>query len=91
MFSIFTKEVHLNIIGSPNTQREKDNTQGGLKSGDSVGSTAIASNTKVDPVCGMRLEPWEVDSVGEWKKKEVYFCCAECRQVFFRLPERFET
>lgn len=43
---------------------------------------------KTDPVCGMKVDENEADSL-EFRGKEYYFCSEGCRHKFEAQPERY--
>lgn len=42
--------------------------------------------TRIDPVCGMRIEESRVAGSSEYEGTEYYFCSAGCKQKFDRDP-----
>lgn len=44
---------------------------------------------RIDPVCKMRLMPWEVRFEVDHGGESHAFCSSECRQTFLLFPNRF--
>jgi P-type Cu+ transporter len=42
-----------------------------------------------DPVCGMVLEPDQVEAQSTYAGREFYFCSRECRDIFDQDPHRY--
>jgi xanthine dehydrogenase accessory factor len=45
--------------------------------------------TAVDPVCHMTVDPAKAAHVSSYKGQNVYFCCAGCKQMFEKDPEKY--
>lgn len=43
----------------------------------------------VDPVCGMELDPGQVEAQAKYQGKAYYFCSEECRRQFEEDPEQY--
>lgn len=43
-----------------------------------------------DPTCGMEVDT-ETALRTEYKGKSYYFCCATCKDVFEKEPEKYAT
>ena len=41
----------------------------------------------IDPVCGMQLDPGQIEAQTTYKGKEYDFCSEECRRIFLENPE----
>lgn len=52
-------------------------------------SPGIFSDQATDPVCGMTVEASESTHQSEYHGRLFYFCCAGCKQIFDRQPERY--
>jgi len=50
---------------------------------------AKSSNTAIDPVCGMQVDPCATDLVAEYKDRTFYFCAQGCRQAFEKDPDKY--
>jgi Cu+-exporting ATPase len=44
---------------------------------------------RTDPVCGMELDPGQVDAQSSYQGKEYDFCSDECRRLFDADPEQY--
>ena len=44
---------------------------------------------KFDVVCGMELNPAEVEHTSEHKGEKYYFCSDNCRDHFVKDPEKY--
>jgi len=42
-----------------------------------------------DPVCGMRVDRYQIPHQTRWQEQTVYFCSAGCRESFEANPERY--
>ena len=42
-----------------------------------------------DPVCGLQVNPDDVDSWVEYGGTQYFFCCPECQKVFEEQPEEY--
>jgi YHS domain-containing protein len=56
-----------------------------------MNSIAEISQTVVDPVCGMKVDPQSSDIVSTYGKNNYYFCADACRKVFDDNPEKYLT
>ena len=53
-------------------------------------SEAVDSQaTAVDPICGMSVDVAAAEHSSEYRGQHYYFCCAGCKHVFDKEPERF--
>ncbi len=52
-------------------------------------SSRPPSNLKVDPVCGMLVDPVSAEFVAEYRGEKVYFCSESCRETFLEGPENY--
>ncbi len=43
----------------------------------------------VDPVCGMELEPGQIEAQTQYGGKGYSFCSEECRRLFEQNPEEY--
>lgn len=43
----------------------------------------------VDPVCGMELQPGQIEAQTQYKGKGYSFCSEECRRIFEENPEEY--
>lgn len=43
----------------------------------------------VDPVCGMELDPGQIEAQSRYQGKAYYFCSAECKRLFDENPEAY--
>ena len=44
---------------------------------------------QVDPVCGMELDPGQVEAQSRYQGKAYYFCSEECKRLFDENPEEY--
>jgi YHS domain-containing protein len=44
---------------------------------------------KSDVVCGMELNPTEVEHTSEYKGEKYYFCSENCKDHFDKDPEKY--
>ena len=42
---------------------------------------------RVDPVCGMKLDPGQIEAQSSYKGKEYDFCSEECKRIFDNDPK----
>ena len=42
-----------------------------------------------DPVCGLDVNPDDVESWVEYEGTQYYFCCPECQRAFEENPEAY--
>jgi Cu+-exporting ATPase len=54
-----------------------------------IGSTQSATNTVIDPVCGMHVVPEKARGSAEYKGQKYYFCSPGCLQKFNADPEKY--
>jgi YHS domain-containing protein len=47
------------------------------------------TNTVVDPVCGMRVDPCKTELISVYEEKHFYFCAEGCRKAFEKSPEKY--
>jgi xanthine dehydrogenase accessory factor len=47
------------------------------------------SQSVIDPVCGMAVDVGELSYQSEYEGRSLYFCCAGCKQIFDRQPEKY--
>ena len=52
-------------------------------------TTHTQSNTFVDPVCGMSVDPATAAAKTCYDGVEIYFCAQGCKQAFEAHPDRF--
>ena len=52
-------------------------------------NTDQVTNTAMDPVCGMTVEPERAAAVRKYGGKQYYFCCAHCAQKFAANPQQY--
>ena len=43
----------------------------------------------IDPVCGMQLDPGQIEAQTTYQGKEYDFCSEECRRLFEENPEEY--
>jgi YHS domain-containing protein len=43
----------------------------------------------VDPVCGMELDPGQIEAQSSYRGKEYDFCSEECKRLFDANPEEY--
>ncbi len=43
----------------------------------------------VDPVCGMELDPGQIDAQSSYEGKRYDFCSEECRRLFEANPKEY--
>lgn len=46
-------------------------------------------DSKVDPVCGMHVDPVTARNKIEHENNKYYFCCPNCLKKFVAEPEQF--
>lgn len=44
---------------------------------------------RVDPVCGMELDPGQIEAQSSYQGTEYDFCSEECRRLFDENPEEY--
>jgi len=49
----------------------------------------MQGNLPRDPVCGLEVNPEDVDAWVEYGGTQYYFCCPECRKAFEENPEEY--
>jgi YHS domain-containing protein len=49
----------------------------------------MEGNLPRDPVCGLEVNPDDVESWVEYGGTQYFFCCPECRRVFEENPEEY--
>lgn len=54
-----------------------------------MNQTAKKTNTVVDPVCGMAVNPKLTDIVTSLEGQDYYFCAESCRKAFEEDPKKF--
>ena len=54
-----------------------------------MNQTAIKTNTVIDPVCGMAVDPKLTNIVISLEGKDHYFCADGCRKAFEENPKKF--
>ena len=50
---------------------------------------ATSTNTVMDPVCGMRVDPIETEWMVTYEEKNFYFCAEGCLHAFEKNPENY--
>jgi YHS domain-containing protein len=43
----------------------------------------------VDPVCGMELDPGQIEAQSQYQGKAYSFCSTECKRLFDADPEKY--
>ena len=51
---------------------------------------AKPSNTVIDPVCGMTVDPCKTELIADFKGTRFYFCAAGCLKAFEKEPEKYQ-
>jgi len=51
---------------------------------------AKSSNTVIDPVCGMTVDPCKTELIADFKGTRFYFCAAGCLKAFEKEPEKYQ-
>ncbi len=54
-----------------------------------MNQTATKTNTVIDPVCGMAVNPKLTEVVTTLEGQEYYFCAESCRKAFIEDPQKF--
>lgn len=54
-----------------------------------MSQTATKTNTVIDPVCGMTVNPELTDIVTSLEGQDYYFCAEGCRKAFVEDPQKF--
>ena len=54
-----------------------------------MSQTATKSNTVIDPVCGMSVNPETTGNFAIVKGQTYYFCAESCRKSFIKTPEQY--
>ena len=49
----------------------------------------MENKMKLDPVCGMMVEPEKAAGKSEYKGKRYYFCAPGCKKDFDKDPEKY--
>lgn len=48
-----------------------------------------STQTVIDPVCGMRVDPCRTDLFADHNGSRFYFCAEGCRKAFEQNPEKY--
>jgi len=54
-----------------------------------MNQTAKETNTVIDPVCGMSVNPRTTEIEVTIEGQTYYFCAEGCRQTFVKTPEKY--
>jgi len=54
-----------------------------------MNQAATKTDTFVDPVCGMSVNPEKTEIFTTFNGQTVYFCAEGCRQSFLKTPEKY--
>ena len=54
-----------------------------------MNQTATKTNTAIDPVCGMSVNPRTTEIEVTIEGQTYYFCAEGCRQTFVKTPEKY--
>ena len=54
-----------------------------------MNQTATKTNTVIDPVCGMSVNPKTTELEVTIEGKTYYFCAQACRQTFVKTPQKY--
>lgn len=54
-----------------------------------MSQTATKTNTIIDPVCGMAVNPKFTDIVTSLEGQDYHFCAEGCRKAFEEDPKKF--
>jgi len=54
-----------------------------------MNQTATKTNTVIDPVCGMSVNPRTTEIEVTIEGQTYYFCAEGCRQTFVKTPEKY--
>ena len=54
-----------------------------------MNQTATETNTVIDPVCGMSVNPRTTEIEVTIEGQTYYFCAEGCRQTFVKTPEKY--
>ena len=54
-----------------------------------MNQTATKTNTVIDPVCGMSVNPKTTEIVATIEGQTYYFCAEGCRQTFVKTPKKY--
>ena len=54
-----------------------------------MSQTATKTNTVIDPVCGMSVNPKTTELEVTIDGQTYYFCAQGCRQTFIKTPEKY--
>jgi YHS domain-containing protein len=54
-----------------------------------MNQTATKTNTVIDPVCGMSVNPKTTEIVVTIEGQTYYFCAEGCRQTFVKTPKKY--
>jgi YHS domain-containing protein len=49
-----------------------------------------STNTVIDPVCGMLVDPCKTELIADYKGSRFYFCAAGCLKTFEKEPEKYQ-
>ena len=52
--------------------------------------TAASTNTVIDPVCGMQVDPCKTGLTADYQDTRFYFCAAACLKAFEEEPEKYQ-
>lgn len=58
---------------------------------ETVSQEDVEIPVKIDPICGMKVNPETAKHVYEYMEATYYFCCEGCKQTFSQAPEKFLT
>lgn len=54
-----------------------------------MNQTATKTNTVIDPVCGMSVNPKTTEIVATIEGQTYFFCAEGCRKTFVKTPEKY--
>ena len=54
-----------------------------------MSQTATKTDTVIDPVCGMSVDPSTKELFAIVKGQRYYFCAEGCRRTFVKTPEKY--
>jgi YHS domain-containing protein len=55
-----------------------------------LATTKPMTETVIDPVCGMKVNPNKTDIMTAYQGQDYYFCAEACRREFEAKPKRYQ-
>ncbi len=83
------EEIALSILAEITQRRHSARKSAAEQTSSSESATPAASDTAIDPVCGMTVDVATAKHTAEVSGRMYYFCCSGCRTKFLAAPDRF--